>query len=375
MKKINIMLSSRCYTLLKKSDGTTEDLTKLRKRIKKEIEEAQILGKNLFEVFINEDHDTATLSNNSWDECLKAVEECNILISIYTGEGGWGKAKSDIGICHAELSNAIENEPGKAYLINAKEAVHTKKDESKLKEQNDLMDKYVSNLNRFHSNATTAEEIEDKIKSIVIEASIKLTHLGQREVRRGKYNTGEALNWSRLNYISRSKEMIKIIRENFIKDGNTLLNDTDIIFNEHETNKNILFRIHAIPDAMSVSTAREIVGRPFLQDHLIIKNQPQQILGPFHIILIHKNITDTQVANFLGHPDATIVSSPFGIYLADNIQKIQCIFLKDCRDKTSTTHNYQRFRDWIYETNETSEIINRAEGRRQILNSIIKANT
>lgn len=52
----------------------------------------------------------------------------------------------------------------------------------------------------------------------------------------------------------------------------------------------------------------------------------------------------------LGFPDAEFVSAPFGVFVADNVQKVQLAFLKDCRDETTTRHNVQRFFEWLERT-------------------------
>ena len=50
---IRVMLSSRCLDAFPTSSQTT--LTDLRKELKAEIESTQVLGRKLFEVWINED--------------------------------------------------------------------------------------------------------------------------------------------------------------------------------------------------------------------------------------------------------------------------------------------------------------------------------
>jgi hypothetical protein len=62
-----------------------------------------------------------------------------------------------------------------------------------------------------------------------------------------------------------------------------------------------------------------------------------------HVIACHKGVTENQAVGLLGFPDATIVTPAFGVYVADNVQKIQLILLANCRDESSTRYAVQRF--------------------------------
>ena len=72
----------------------------------------------------------------------------------------------------------------------------------------------------------------------------------------------------------------------------------------------------------------------------------------------------------LGFPDATIVSPPFGVYVADKIQKIQLVFLANCRDDTAVRHGVQRFFDWLEQSNEGLLLQKRAAARARIIRII-----
>lgn len=72
----------------------------------------------------------------------------------------------------------------------------------------------------------------------------------------------------------------------------------------------------------------------------------------------------------LGFPDATVVSSEFGIYVADDVQKVQFVFLKNCRDESSLRHSQQRFFEWLDQTGESERLAKRAASRRKIIRAI-----
>jgi hypothetical protein len=72
----------------------------------------------------------------------------------------------------------------------------------------------------------------------------------------------------------------------------------------------------------------------------------------------------------LGFPDATIVAAPFGIYVADKVQKIQMVFLANCRDATTTRHALTRLVEWLDSTGEEANLVSRARGRRRIVDAV-----
>lgn len=130
---------------------------------------------------------------------------------------------------------------------------------------------------------------------------------------------------------------------------------------------------HAMPAAFTVAAARELVGRPFLLDHQKTKVL-KKAQGPLHIIACHRNATESQATSLLGFPDATVVSGPFGIYIADDIQKVQFVFLSNCRDETLTRHALQRFIEWLGQTGEVDNLVKRAYSRAKIVKVIATEN-
>jgi hypothetical protein len=117
---------------------------------------------------------------------------------------------------------------------------------------------------------------------------------------------------------------------------------------------------------MGVATARELVGQPFLADHHIASQLPAGVNGPVHLIACQKNVSESQALRQLGFPDAILVAAPFGIYVADDVQKIQMVFMANCRDETTTRHRVQRFLEWLSQEQEDQLLAKRAASRRKI---------
>ena len=94
--------------------------------------------------------------------------------------------------------------------------------------------------------------------------------------------------------------------------------------------------------------------------------------GPVHVIACHKTATEAQATKLLGVSDATVVSAPFGIFVADNIQKVQFAFIVNCRDEANTRHGAQRFFEWLAQTDEEALVAERARARARIVRAIAK---
>jgi hypothetical protein len=94
--------------------------------------------------------------------------------------------------------------------------------------------------------------------------------------------------------------------------------------------------------------------------------------GPLHVIACHRTVSETQATNLLGFPDATVVNSPFGVYLADEVQKVQFVFLANCRDSVQTRLASQRFFEWLDQAGESRLLAARAKARARIVTAIAK---
>jgi hypothetical protein len=196
--------------------------------------------------------------------------------------------------------------------------------------------------------------------------------LGKREARKGKYHLGEALDWSHLDFSHRKAAMEKIMRNYLLqRSGSAKTTSADSMLLSIQ-DSSLLAVIHAVPAALSVAAAREMVGRPFLRDHQYADELSDRVLGPIHFIGCNKRVSESQAVNLLGQPDLTLINAPFGIYAADVVYCIQVVFLSDCRDQSSTRHALQRFFDWLEQSGESALLLEQAAKRMRIVNAIAK---
>lgn len=367
-RKLKVMISSRCNDHFPFEDKSAPTLTDIRRDLKKLIEAETVFDRKLFEVWINEDSPPKGGTWDSWDTCLQAVKDCDILLVLSNGNAGWARSAGDIGICHAELAAGLASSPGKVWLISLGKVPCTSTADG---ERNRRFQKFVDVQSLFRGGEVkSVDGLKKSVREALHDAVIDLVHKGVREASRGKYHSGSALDWDRLDFESRRDQMRSIIRDALRKRaGAKQYGDGECV---KIGGKNVLFISDAIPAAMSIAAAREKVGQPFLHDHLHIDSLKKAWGGPVHIIACHKGVTESQALRMLGFPDATIVNAPFGIYVADSIQRIQIVLISGCRDESTTRHGVQRFFDWLEQTGEDALLSQRALSRARIVGAIAK---
>jgi hypothetical protein len=365
-RNIRIMISSRSKSTIQLGSRSTK-LETVRRELKKEIEAEELFGDAAYEVWINEE--TPPMGTwDIWDTCMRAVKDCDVLIALYNGDAGWATEAGEIGICHDELAMAYATAPGKVRLVLLPEVAV---DNTAAGKRNKRFQTYIATQHPYAGGEVkTVEDLKQRVREALRDAIVSLTQSGVVESGRGRADIGEALDWNRKNFAERREAMIKVLhdaisqRSGSREDGGSLFVRID--------NKEVLFVLDAVPAAMSVAAAREMVGQPFLRDHLYAASLPAGRGGPVHVIGCHKTITEAQAMKLLGFPDATVVTTQFGVYVADNVQKIQLMLIANCRDDASTRHGVQRFFDWLSQTGEGPLLAKRAAARARIVNSIAR---
>lgn len=367
--KLRVMISSRCNDHFPQKSGRV--LSDIRKDLKKEIEALKVFGEPIFEVWINEDTPPQDGTRDSWDVCLQAVDDCDVLIALSNGNAGWAENGGDIGICHAELSRGLSRAPGKVRLISLGNIATPDTAEG---ERNKRFQEYVNKQSLFRGgNVATEADLKARVKEAVRDALIKLAQAGVREASKGRFHSGEALDWARLDFAARQKAMKNVLREAMRQRAGSSTDGEHLFVQLGGVD--ILCVPSAIPAALTVSAAKEMVGQPFLRDHELsstLTKGKKKRGGPIHVIACHKGATEAQATRLLGFPDATVVSAPFGIFVADNVQKVQFAFIVNCRDESTTRHGVQRFFEWLAQSGEEALVAERAEARGRIVAAIAK---
>lgn len=363
---VNIMISSR-----NNAHFDNRPLTDIRKELKKMIEQEEIFGAKLYEVWINELEATQNFEEDIWNKCLLEAYRADIILVLYNGQAGWLRPKDTIGICHGEVIEAVNSAPGKVFALDIREGTTSFIANEREKVANKYFEEYMASYELFQNKVKNYVELEEKVKLTLQNALVSLFKEGVLTAHRNKNNIGEALSWKLMDYTARSDSILRVLKQS-INVPDIGGKNADMFYLTYSKHK-ILAILHAIPDALSIPKARERVGQPFLEDYIHEKLlKKPDLIGPIHIIGCHKSVTDSQARNILGFPDATILKDKFGVYVTDNIQKIQMVFISNCLDSDSTKKGFQRFLGWLETTKEYDSLVKRASSRKKIVLAIAK---
>jgi Domain of unknown function (DUF4062) len=362
--RIRVMISSRCKDYVT-ADNARFPLASLRKFLQAEINAAGLFGKPLFECWINEIEPSKAATRDVWDECIREIRRAHIVIVLYNGDAGWAREPNDVGICHAELEASLFSGRDRTHLIQLPASAASSHRDRRFQG-------FVERELTFSgSPAQNENDAADNVVNTLVEAVARLARSGATLLRRESYALGQALEWSKLDYAARKLAMESACLDALAERQGQIRDKKLAAVRVRIGKSEVLFFAHAIPAAVSVAAARELVGKPFLTDHRHITDE-DRVCGPVHLIACQKSATEKQAMDLLGFPDATVVTTTFGIYLVDPIQQIQFILLANCRDETSTRFAVQRLFDWLSRSGEADALVRRARSRKKIVSAIRK---
>lgn len=362
--RIRVMISSRCKDYIT-ADGPSFPLSGLRTSLQTEINAAGLFGRPLFECWINEVEPSKAATRDVWDECIREVRRAHIVIVLYNGDAGWAREANDVGICHAELEASLLSGRDRTHLIQLPLSTASTPRDMRFQ-------RFVERELTFSgAPARNEDDSAANVRNTLVEAVARLARSGATLLRKESYALGQALEWSKLDYTARKLVMeaacLDALAERQKRKRDTKLEAKAVRVRINKTE--VLFFAHAIPAAASVAAARELVGKPFLTDHRYITDE-DRVCGPVHLIACQKSTAEKQATDLIGFPDATVVTTTFGVYLVDPVQQIQFILLANCRDETSTRFAVQRLFDWLNRSGEADALVRRARSRKKIVSAI-----
>lgn len=360
---LQVMLSSRASDKIM-FEGKVQELSVLRLAIKAQLESVKISDVSFFKVWIHEDDAFQPGDADSWEKCMERARDADLVIVLYNGACGWAMDRNEfrtrIGICHAEMHEALTRAPAKVWAVMLP-AIKAKKNSPDA----DFQD-YFQRQNILGEKVTTGDEALMAVQKTALAALLSLARRGVGESARGKFYGGDALSWSRLDFHDRRRKTIDTVTKFLRGRGGRVVPKIEDAVVLNIQGEQVAMVCDCIPASMSVAVARELVGQPFLSDYQTAKKLPPGVAGPVHLIACQKTVSESQALRQLGFPDAVLVASPFGIYVADEVQKIQMVFMTNCRDETTTTHKVQRFLEWLSQEQEDRLLAKRAVSRRRI---------
>lgn len=359
---IKVFLSSKVNPVFEGLDRSDYSLADLRKFIKKEFEGEIFLGEKLIKVVMNEEGFEATFDKDAFDNCLENVKSADLIVILYNGDAGWAPDK-DInanGICHEEYLQAMNDHPSMTRGVNLTKYFKSVSYSVDQKKRNDSFMDDINRLYRFkeYSEAKSIDELEEYIKKLIlgyIKHSIDQAFKAKKELDQNNTIFGKTLDWKKLSYAQRAKELKEISTATF----GDIFSDT-------------ICQYHGIPDHLSISDARNSMGRPFLHEHELIKGSSFNS-GVIHFITVYGNATETQIKNLIGFPDLTLIKTTFGFYLWEQTSQIQIFVSSNCINPNLIKTRRQQILNWLKSSNEKRKIKIRADERYKILKAIVTA--
>lgn len=374
-QKINLMISSRIMDQIVVDDGTIT-FKELRKEVLESFQEKNFLGHNIFDVNISEEFITPA-DQASWDKCLQEIRDNDIVLVFFTGHEGNKIEGQNVGICRAEYKEALDSNPSKVFIIDFRKLSLKDSNGNEITDETKYESDFAAEvaghdtwLNFIDVDTTeTREKLIEEVKSVCLKivrsGIVSFVLEGSKSLRRMKHTFGEGLEWSKYNYWMRKKAM-----EYYLSEGiNGYVEVPEFSFLKKS------FFAHAVPDGMSVAEARELVGRPFLDDskYLDAKNgdsKPVIQNGPIHFIAVYKNVTENQIRSIIGHQDVAIIQEDYGFYVWDLINHIQLVYFIKCWDSVNIKMRVDDFFRWMRTSGEAHYLKTRAERRFIIVKTI-----
>lgn len=355
-RRISVMFSSRVKSRLFPGGPT---LLEVRAGIQAELEADELLfERRLYDVWRNE-NEGESAERSIVERSLQRLRQADIVLALYNGDAGtavhW---QGGIGICHLEMHEALDKVPARLRIVQLPSSPHpTPRD--------DNFRKYVTQNggSYIRPGGDTAETVIQAALQTVADATTDLAHRGALDARRGAYGSGDALEWSRLDFATRRSLMLDNTADALGLPARSRTSTYTL------ARQPLFLVLSAVPDAFGVTGAREQLGQPFRTDHEHIAHAERGAIGPFHVVPCHKGTTVSQVRRVLGVDEATIVPTDFGAYAADEIAGIQMAFLTDCRDPVATQAKAELLRSWLNDMADRF-VITRAQLRRRLCDAL-----
>ena len=235
--------------------------------------------------------------------------------------------------------------------------------------RNKRFQQYVKDIAVWKSDVKDGEEIVGWVKDAIVDAVVRLTKGGVTAGRTGARTSIDSLNWESLD-LRRRKTAIEATTVDYLRGCDLAIKhapeaEVHLRFGEVPA----LCRVHAVPEALSYGPARDMVGQVFRDDHAAMPRKGN-LCGPVHVVACQRGVTRGQARKLLGVEDATYIDTPFGVFMADELQQVQVFLVKDCRDPTATRTNLAACIAWLKQGAQVAKVGARARLRKTLVTAL-----
>ena len=371
-RPLEVMISSRCRTEIRRDDsGRTESLTGLRRRAKKALESTfEVGGERLFDVWVNEDERRQGADETWYSASEKRARRADIVLVLFTEDSG-SRLAGPLGVCHAEFVSAMEDSPAKVRIVDLRPAI-TVPGDCDAAFAGDVDDRSL-----VTETAATGDEAVERLRSQLLAALRTLARHGTLDLRR-RTKSGSEIAWDRLSFEDRKSHMeaALVLALGDVVDGGATVDPPPNgargqVVTGTVGGRSVVFACHGAPAGLSLAASREMVGQPFLRDHvyagLLDPGRRSGRVGPVHVIASPQPVTESQARRLLGFPDATVVKDAWGIWVTDALQRVQLVLVDRATSASSTVARVQQAFTWLRTSGEDVTLAQRAERRARIV--------
>jgi hypothetical protein len=301
-------------------------------------------------------------------QCREMAADADIVLALYNGDAGSQLRGNADGICFLEMRAAMDFAPEKLVVVSLPQKARPTEADRRFREW--------FAAQKIWTAPRTAGDLDAVVDATRHALRVALAKMVQHagHVRLGGFHLGGALEWSRMTYQDRAAAMRHAVYKSLRPHGRELKGPGEgetTLFALGRGKQQVFTWIHAIPAAISEPHAREMVGQPHLSDHKL-NAKLGDMPGPLHVVACARGVTEAQAVRILGFPDAIIIKAPFGVFVADEVQKIQMAFLAQCRDEPTTRDAVTQFVGWLDQTGERDSILARGELRSELVTVLAK---
>ena len=356
---IAVMVSSRSLGTV--FGGTP--LADLRTRLAARLEDLALAGNRVFDVWIHE-RDVAPAADRSILEAsLAEVQRADVVLVLYTGEAGSAASDSEIGICHAELREALARRREVVSMISLEPIA----DASTPKDR--AFQAFVSRQQLLWHRARDEAELFEVATRVLHQRVAELAKRGA-SLAGGRVDRGTALDWARLEPAQRARAMRHALRDAL---GGVEVEPGGDVRVATLLDRRVLFRIGATAAPLTTAAVRDRIAEALRRDHRLAPVlEREDAAGPVHLVACYRSVTEAQALKLVGSPDAIAIASDFGVLALDAVAKLQLVLLARCHDETSTALAMRRLREWLVASDEGERLERRAAARRDIVAAIAR---
>src|SRR5687768_489517 len=276
---IDVMVSSRSNA--KVFDGVA--LAAIRERLRERLEGLALAGNRVFDVWIHERDVAPSARRSILEASLEQIAKADVVLVLYTGEAGSAAGDAEIGICHAELREALARRRDVVSLVALEPLAEPKTPKDR------AFQAFVAKQQLLWQRARDEAELFEVAARVLHQRVAELAKRGAGSGT-GRVDRGTALDWARMQPAQRGRAMKQALRDAI--GGVETGADPDVRV-ATLANAPLLLRLAAAPLPLTNAAARDRLADLHRRDHTMAAAlEAERATGPVHVVACHRSVTE-----------------------------------------------------------------------------------